>query len=181
MKGNYRWVVVFFLFLISMTNYIDRASISYAISKIAQEFKLDNQEIGLILGAFGIGYLITIFFGGMLADKYGSHLLLTCACGLWTLATYSLGIAQGFLVIFLARAFLGGAEGPNFPCVTKTISDWLPLEERTRAFSMSIVAVPLSLALSGPVITMLIDRFDWRGMYYVLAAMSCMLIPDVVY
>lgn len=177
MKGNYRWLVVLFLFLISMTNYIDRASISYAISEIAKEFHFGNKEIGLILGAFGIGYMFTILIGGMLADKYGSRLILTCASALWMLATLCLGMAHTLLIIFFARVFLGVAEGPNFPCVTKTIGDWLPLDERNRAFSMSIVAVPLSLAFSGPIVTSLIDGFSWRGMYFVLAGMSLLFIP----
>jgi ACS family hexuronate transporter-like MFS transporter len=177
MKGNFRWVVVFLLFLISMTNYIDRASISFAISKIAQEFHFSSADVGYILGAFGIGYLLTVLVGGLLADKYGSHIVLTCACVLWMFATLCLGFVQGFMIMFLARVFLGVAEGPNFPCVTKTIGDWLPLNERNRAFSMSIVAVPLSLAMSGPVVTYLIDCFNWRGMYFALAGLSLLFIP----
>ncbi len=177
MKGHFRWVVVLLLFLISMTNYIDRASISFAITQIAQEYHLNSTDVGYILGAFGIGYLVTVFIGGMLADKYGSHLVLTGACVMWMFATLCLGFAQGFIMIFLARVFLGLGEGPNFPCVTKTIGDWLPLNERNRAFSMSIVAAPIALAMSGPVVTTLIDSFGWRGMYFVLAGMSLLFLP----
>jgi MFS family permease len=118
-----------------------------------------------------------VLVGGLLADKYGSHIVLTCACVLWMFATLCLGFVQGFMIMFLARVFLGVAEGPNFPCVTKTIGDWLPLNERNRAFSMSIVAVPLSLAMSGPVVTYLIDCFNWRGMYFALAGLSLLFIP----
>lgn len=177
MKNHYRWVVIFLLFLISMTNYIDRASISYAITQIAEEFHLNNQYSGYILGAFGIGYLCTVLIGGMMADKYGSHKVLTFACALWMFATLCLGFAQGFVMFLLARGFLGLAEAPNFPCVTKTVKDWLPLHERNFALSLSLIAVPLSLSFSGPIVTNLIAYFNWRGMYFILAGMSLIFIP----
>lgn len=97
-----------------MTNYIDRASISYVISEIAKEFHFGNKEIGLILGAFGIGYMFTILIGGMLADKYGSHLILTCASALWMLATLCLGMAHTLLMIFLFAGIFGRSRRPQF-------------------------------------------------------------------
>jgi sugar phosphate permease len=74
MKNNshFRWVIIFLLFAITIINYIDRASISYAIWKIAPLFHLNNGQIGLILGAFGIGYVVTTFLGGIAVDLYGS-------------------------------------------------------------------------------------------------------------
>jgi MFS family permease len=159
-----------------MTNFIDRASISFAISDIAREFNFSNLEQGYILGAFGIGYLLTILFGGILADRFGAHKVLTVACMLWMLATLSIGFAQSFMMLFLSRGFLGIAEGPNFPCVTKVIKDWLPLSERNLALSLSVVAVPLSLALSGPIVTSLMVGFNWRGMYFILAGLSLLFI-----
>ncbi|HBB53171.1 MAG TPA: MFS transporter [Legionellales bacterium] len=176
MKSHFRWVVVFLLFIISMTNFIDRASISFAISDIAKEFNFSNLEKGYILSAFGIGYLLTILFGGILADRLGAHKVLTVACILWILATLSIGFAQSFIMLFLSRGFLGLAEGPNFPCVTKVIKDWLPLSERNLALSLSVVAVPLSLALSGPIVTSLMLGFNWRGMYFILAGLSLVFI-----
>ncbi len=177
MKNHYRWVVVFLLFLIIMTNFIDRASISYAITQISQEFHLNNQYAGYILGAFGVGYLCMVLISGIMADKYGAHKVLTLACILWMFATLCLGLAQGFIMLVLARGFLGLAEAPNFPCVTKTAKDWLPLEERNFALSLSLIAVPLSLSLSGPIVTQLISYFNWRGMYFVLAGMSFLFVP----
>lgn len=177
MQGHYRWVIVALLFFISMTNCVDRASISYAIPKIVDEFHFNEVYIGYILSAFAAGYLLTIFIGGILADKYGSRLILTVSCILWMFATMSIGLAHGFFMFIGARVLLGIAEGPNYPCVTKTIKEWLPIEERNRAFSLSIIATPLSLALSGPIVTQLIAHFEWRGMYFALAFMTLLFVP----
>lgn len=69
--SKFRWVIILLLFTITATNYVDRSAISYAITAIAQQFQLDGNAVGLILGAFGIGYLVTTFVGGITVDRYG--------------------------------------------------------------------------------------------------------------
>ena len=71
-KTNFRWLVVSMLFLISMLNYIDRASMGYAISLIAKDFQFSESDVGLILGAFGVGYIFSTFLGGVYADTFGA-------------------------------------------------------------------------------------------------------------
>ena len=71
-RSNFRWLVVTLLFLITFINYIDRASISYAIDNIAKDFHLSEWEVGIVLGAFGVGYVFTTFLGGIAADKFGA-------------------------------------------------------------------------------------------------------------
>ncbi len=148
-RTNFRWIVVTLLFFITIINYIDRASISYAIDSIAHEYHLSHNQIGLILGAFGIGYTFTTFLGGIAADRYGARHTLMWSTLFWGVSTALIGLANGFLVIFLARIILGCAEGPNFPGMTRAVSDWLPETERNRALSFALISVPISLAL-GP-------------------------------
>lgn len=181
MKNNhstqFRWVIVSLLFFITVINYIDRASIAYAIDNIAQEFHLSHNQCGFILGSFGIGYLLTTFFGGLAADHYGAHKTLSAATILWSVATLLTGFANSFYIIFIARILLGFAEGPSFPCLTKATSDWLPEQERNRALSASLIAVPLALAFGGLISSHLILLFNWRGMYFVLTVATLIWIP----
>lgn len=174
---QFRWVIVTLLFIITLINYIDRASISYAIGDISKEFNLSDDKVGLILGAFGIGYLVTTFLGGIAADKYGAKLTLLISIIFWGIAALATGLATGFIMLFSARILLGLAEGPNFPAMTRGISDWLSMKERNRALSYALISVPLALAISGPVLSQLILALSWRGAYYVLAIFAFIWIP----
>lgn len=87
MRGRFRWLVVFLLFLVTVVNYIDRSAIAFAIHDIQAEFGLTSSQIGLILGAFGIGYIISTLFGGISVDRYGSKFTLAGIALLWTIAT----------------------------------------------------------------------------------------------
>jgi sugar phosphate permease len=176
-RSHFRWVIVALLFIITLINYIDRASIAYAIDDITKEFLLTEGQIGLVLGAFGVGYVFTTLTGGMAADKYGAKITFIVAIFFWGLGSLFTGLATGFAMVFVARIVLGLAEGPCFPALSRAISDWLSETERNRALSLALIAVPVSLAISGPIVSQLILKLTWRGTYYFLTLLALMWIP----
>ncbi|WP_353215684.1 MFS transporter [Salinisphaera hydrothermalis] len=173
----YRWVVVALLFAIIVINYIDRSAISYAIGPMAKELGITDSQQGLVLGAFGIGYALTTFIGGILVDRFGARIVLAISVALWVVSIGGTGLVQGFMLALVARAALGLAEGPMFPGMTGAISRWLSPRERGKAMGSSLTAVPLSLAIGAPIVSSLIAWLGWRGMFYVLAVVSFMWLP----
>jgi MFS transporter, ACS family, hexuronate transporter len=176
-RSRFRWVVVALIFFITMVNYVDRSALSYAVHDIAAEFGFDAGMVGRILGAFGIGYIVTTFLGGIWADHYGARKTLFFASLLWSVSIGMTGLAGGFVMLFAARILLGVAEGPNFPALNRAVADWLSPTERAIALSNSLVAVPLALAVGAPVVTQLIVHFGWRGMFLVLMGLGVLWLP----
>jgi MFS family permease len=131
----------------------------------------------LILGAFGLGYAVTTFLGGIAVDRWGARRVLFVAAVLWTASIGITGFAGGFLTLYIARTLLGVAEGPNFPALTGAVSHWLASHERAVALGNTLVAVPLALAIGAPVATQLIHAFGWRGMFFALTALSGIWLP----
>ncbi|MGN8200020.1 MFS transporter [Salinisphaera sp. RV14] len=174
---HYRWVVVALLFAIIIINYIDRSAISYAIGPMAKELGIGDSQRGLVLGAFGIGYALTTFLGGILVDRFGPRIVLAISVALWVVSIGGTGLVQGFTLALVARAALGLAEGPMFPGMTGAISRWLSPRERGRAMGSSLTAVPVSLAIGAPVVSSLIAWLGWRGMFFVLAVISLLWLP----
>ncbi len=174
---KYRWVIIGLLFVITVINYIDRSAISYAIPGIAKLFNLNSAQSGLILGAFGIGYMIMTFFGGIWVDRQGARLVLFLSSLLWSLSIGLTGLAFGFVMIYLMRIILGIAEGPNFPAINRSVGDWLSKDERAIALSNSLVAVPLALAIGAPIVTQLIIHTSWRWMFVILGILGLIWVP----
>lgn len=175
--SKYRWVIIALLFIITIVNYIDRSAISYAISDISKTFGLNVGQAGMILGAFGIGYMITTFFGGIWVDKSGARTVLLFSALLWSVSIGLTGLASGFAIIYLMRILLGVAEGPNFPAINRAVGDWLSKDERAIALSNSLVAVPLALAIGAPVVSQLIIHTSWRGMFIILGIIGLIWAP----
>ncbi len=165
---RFRWAIIGLLFFITVVNYIDRSAISYAVPDISKLFQLNPAQIGMILGAFGIGYMIMTFFGGIWVDKSGARVVLFVASLLWSISIGLTGLATGFAMIYMMRVLLGVAEGPNFPAINRAVGDWLSKDERAIALGNSLVAVPLALAIGAPIVTQLIIHISWRGTFIIL-------------
>ncbi len=174
---RFRWVVIFLLFAITVVNYVDRAAISYAIPMMEQTLGLSKSDAGTILGAFGLGYAVTTLIGGFAVDRYGARLVLTIAAVLWSLSIGLTAAANGFFALYAARVLLGVSEGPNFPALTGAVSNWLAPHERATALGNALVAVPIALAIGGPVVTQLLAVLDWRGTFTVLFVLSIAWVP----
>ena len=175
--SRFRWFVVFLLFAITVVNYVDRAAISYAVPLIERDLKLSPTDTGAILGAFGLGYAITTLAGGFAVDRYGARLVLTVAALLWSLSIGATALASGFAVLYAARVLLGVSEGPNFPAMTGAVSHWLSPQERATALGNALLAVPLALAIGGPIVTQLLAWLDWRATFGVLFVLSVLWVP----
>jgi MFS transporter, ACS family, aldohexuronate transporter len=175
--SRFRWAVVALIFFITMVNYVDRSALSYAVHGIAGEFGFDAVMVGHILGAFGIGYIVTTFFGGIWADHYGARKTLFFSSLLWSVSIGMTGLAASVGMLYGARVLLGLAEGPNFPALNRAVADWLSPKERAIALSNSLVAVPLALAVGAPIVTQLIIHLGWRGMFIVLMVLGALWLP----
>lgn len=176
-QSRFRWFVIALLFTISIVNYIDRAAISYSIPQIERDLGLSPASAGSILGAFGLGYAVTTLVGGFVVDRFGSRVVLAIAAVLWSLSIGATGLAANFAVLYAARVLLGLAEGPNFPALTGAVTRWLAPQERGTALGSALVAVPLALAIGGPIVTQLLGWFDWRGTFMILFALSIVWVP----
>lgn len=174
---RFRWFIVFLLFAITIVNYIDRAAISYAIPVIQRELGFSATESGAILGAFGLGYALTTLLGGFAVDRWGARLVLTIAAVLWSLSIGMTALAAGVVTLYAARVLLGVSEGPNFPALTGAVTHWLSPHERATALGNALLAVPLALAVGGPVVTQLLAWLDWRLTFAVLFALSAAWVP----
>lgn len=166
---RYRWFIASLIFFITLVNFIDRSAISFVIDPLKMEFGFNDKEFGMILSAFGLGYILLTALGGWLVDRLGARLVWPLAAISWSLCVGLLGLAVGFWSFIGLRFLLGITEGPHFPAVTRSISDWLPPNERARALSIGLVAIPLSAVVGAPITSYLVADFGWRTMFFVIS------------
>lgn len=169
-RTNYRWVVASFIFFITLVNFIDRSAISFVIDPLKQEFHFTDTQFGMILSAFGIGYILLTLLGGWLVDLWGTRFVWPVAAVSWSLCVGFLGIASGFWGFVALRFLLGVAEGPHFPAMTRSISNWLSPRERARALSLGLVAIPLSAVIGAPLTSYLVSDYGWRAMFFIISS-----------
>ncbi len=169
---HYRWVITSLIFFITLVNFIDRSAISFVIEPLKREFGFSDTQFGMILSAFGLGYILLTAVGGWMVDVFGARKVWPLAAIGWSLCVGFLGLAVGFWSFIALRLLLGITEGPHFPAMTRTISDWLPKAERARALSLGLVAIPLSSVVGAPITSYLVADFGWRTMFFAISAIG---------
>lgn len=54
-RGKFRYFTLVLISVITIINYFDRNSLSFAIESLKRDFQMDDASFGLIAAAFGIG------------------------------------------------------------------------------------------------------------------------------
>ena len=103
--------------------------------------------------------------------------MLTVAAVLWSLSIGVTALAAGVAMLYAARVLLGVSEGPNFPALAGAVTHWLSPHERATALGNALLAVPLALAIGGPIVTQLLAWLDWRLTFVVLFVLSAAWVP----
>src|SRR5260370_17395430 len=112
-RGKIRWLLIFWMFVISAISYLDRMNISIAIHPIEQAFHLDDIEFGWVFSAWVIGYALFQAPSGRMADRFGPRRILALGTIWWAVSTPFTPLLpsnfRGSLIVLVAGAvFLGG-------------------------------------------------------------------------
>lgn len=170
-----RYFIVFLLFVVTAINYMDRANLSIAGSRIQGEFSLSPTQLGLLFSMFTWTYAATQLPVGYLLDRIGSRLLYGSTIVIWSVCTFAMGfsshqlfttVGASFAMLLVCRALIGLAEAPSYLSNTKIIATWIPKQERARATATYISSQYIGLALFTPVLTFLTDRYGWEMVFY---------------
>ncbi len=168
MIKNLRWTIVLLLFLVYMTNYLDRVALSITVPMIEKDLALNAEQFGIIFGSFFFGYAVFNFIGGLAVDKFGATLVMGMAVGLWSLFCGLTAFATGFYSMLILRVLFGMAEGPICASANKMINGWFPKKQAATAMGLLSAGSPLGGAVAGPIVGYLALAFGWRPAFIII-------------
>jgi ACS family glucarate transporter-like MFS transporter len=163
-----RAMLLALLFALSWILYLDRAAISTAKDLVAGDLDLSNQAMGIVFGAFALGYALAQVPSGWFADRVGPRLALATVVTGWSIFTALTGLARGFLSLVIIRFLFGVAEAGAFPGAARAFFNWLPPALHGRANGLIFSGSRLGAALSFPILAWILDAFGWRGAFLFL-------------
>lgn len=164
--------VAFMLFMLTLINYIDRATLSFAIVPISREFGLSTVAQGYLFSSFIWSYTLCVVPMGLLVDRFGAKRVAGFGMGVWSLATICTGLTSSFATMLSTRLVMGGGEASTNPAGAQVIREWIPTAERgvlNACFNGGGYAGPAICALAaGPII----GAFGWPALFYVAGALG---------
>ena len=174
MRIPYRFKVIFLSFIAVFICYIDRVNISVAIIPMQEQFGWSELQVGIVLGTFYVGYMISMTLGGYLADKYGGKKVLGYALIIWSLFTIVTPFFaySGLWWLIFIRILLGLGEGVTFPAWHSIYARWIPFTERTRAVGFTNSGIAAGTVFGYVVAAVIIANYSWEWVFYTFGVMG---------
>lgn len=177
LRARMRWVLIFWMFVISAIAYLDRVNIAIAVSAIQKEFGFTDVQFGPVLSAFVLGYALFQAPGGRLADRFGPRKVLFSGVmwwGVFTAVTAMVpsGIAGALMVMIGVRFILGVGEAVVYPSSNRLVANWIPSTERGIANGLIFAGVGFGAGVTPPIITYVLITYGWRWSFFVCAVIG---------
>lgn len=173
-----RWVIVGLLFTASLINYLDRATVSYALPLISLELHLGPEAKGVLLSSFFWSYALMQVPIGLIADRFNLRWVYAGAFALWSLAQGLIGFAGSLGVLIGMRIFLGIGESIYLPGGTKIVSQLFSRRERGLPSGLFDFGTRTGLVMEGVLIPYLLIHYGWRKTFMFIGFTALLwLIP----
>jgi len=133
---------------------------------------LSAKEAGLIQSGFHLGYLLSLFIVGFLADHFGAkRAYLATGIAAWTSPIVFVLFADGFWSAFWLHALTGLCQGGSYTPALALINDNVGRERRGRAMGLLIAGSSAGYAICLVAAGLALKFTDWRGALAVVAVL----------
>ncbi|MBN1573468.1 MAG: MFS transporter [Deltaproteobacteria bacterium] len=180
-KGQAIYALVI-LVLINSVNYMDRYVVGILFPLIKADLDLSDSQLGLLGGiAFTVFYAIMALPMGLAVDRFRRKYVLVFGIFLWSLATFSSGLAGRFITLFTARAFTGTGESSAHPAGVSMLGDYFSEKVRATMIAVFQMGVPLGAGLGIILGGILAVKYGWQKTFFIYATPGIILIPFILF
>jgi MFS transporter, ACS family, tartrate transporter len=169
-----------FLFILYITNYLDRTCVAYAAIGMARDLGFNDHVLGTGIGIFFVSYVALQIPGALLVERWSARGMICATMIVWGSLTALTALVHTPVQLYLARFLLGAAEAGFFPGVIVYLSHWFIQEDRAKATSNFMAAIPLSLVIGSPVAGWILSHNwftvqGWRWLFFLESVPAILL------
>jgi MFS transporter, ACS family, tartrate transporter len=174
-----------FVFLLYITNYLDRTSVAYAAIGMARDLGFNDHVLGMGIGIFFVSYVALQIPGALLVERWSARGMISATMIVWGSLTALTALVHTPMQLYLTRFLLGAAEAGFFPGVIVYLSHWFIQEDRAKATSNFMAAIPVSLVIGSPVAGWILGHNwfaigGWRWLFF-LEGLPAILLGIVAF
>ncbi len=160
------------LSLLLVITYLDRVCISVAGPRMQEAFHIGPAAWGWVTGIFTLSYAAFEIPSGALGDRIGARRVLTRIVLWWSAFTSLTGLVTGYYPLLLTRFLFGMGEAGAYPNASVVVARWFPVQERGRAFGITLMAAQLGGAFAPLLVVPIQVHYGWRASFYVFGILG---------
>ena len=142
----------------------DRYLLSSVFPLLKDDFGLSDGQLGSLSAAFLLVATVGSVPFGVLVDRTVRTRVAAWGAALWSVAMLATGLATSYSGLFLSRMGLGIAESSYTPASFSLLTDYYPVEERSRVLGIYQVGSVLGF-LGLPVGGLIATHWGWRAAF----------------
>lgn len=163
------------LLIASLVLTIGRAvTLPFITIYLAEHFHLSPDKVGLVLGASLTLGIIVSLYGGYLVDKFNKKRLILLAIMIFSATFFALPWVEHPAWIILILALLNCAYSVYAIAIKACFADWLPVNERIKAFSANYTLVNVGWAV-GPALGFLVVNIGPQVPFIISGALALLV------
>lgn len=161
------------LTFLTFLNSLDRVNVSFAALQMNTEVGLDPKTYGTGVGLFFFAYLTFQLPHTLVLRKIGARLWIFGAVLFWGVVASAMASVRTPVQFYALRFLLGVAEAGFAPGIIYYMSQWMPSRFRAWAVAGSMLAIPISVVIGGPLSGWLLTQPNpfgmsgWRWMFLI--------------
>jgi MFS family permease len=163
---KYRNRVLGLLSLLLIVTYLDRVCISVAGPRMQEALHIGPAAWGWVTGIFTLSYAVFEIPAGALGDRIGARRVLTRIVLWWSAFTSLTGLMTSYYPLLATRFLFGMGEAGAYPNAAVVVSRWFPVEERSRAFGLTLMSAQIGGAVAPLLVVPIQMRYGWRASFY---------------
>lgn len=146
----------------------DRYLLSAVFPLLKDDFHLSDTQLGSLSAAFLLVATVGSVPFGVLVDRVTRTRVAAWGAALWSVAMLATGVATSYAALFLARMGLGVAESSYTPASFSLLTDYYPVEERSRVLGLYQVGSVIGF-LGLPIGGLIATHWGWRAAFHLYA------------
>src|SRR3989475_4410195 len=165
--NRFHWRLLLLAGLGWMFDAMDVLMLSFLLTPIRGEFKLDPAGVGLIASATFVGMFIGAAAAGRLADRYGRRAVFSVTLVIFSIGSALSALAPTFETLLAARIVAGLGLGGELPVAATLVSELSPRSQRGRMIVLLESFWAWGTILAGVVAITILPAYGWRWAFAV--------------
>ena len=166
-------VILGSLLLAAFVINLDTTIVNVALPSLVRQLHASDSQLQWVVDAFNLVFAGSVLAMGSLSDRFGRKGMLLGGLSVFGLASVAGGLTHSAGALIAARAVMGVGAAMVFPSTLSLLTTvFSERGERARAIGLWGAITGAALAL-GPIVGgWLLQAFDWRSIFFVMAPVA---------
>ena len=165
--GRYQVALVFFTGLTIIFDGIDNQLLGIVIPSIMRDWSVARAAFAPVVALGFVGMMCGGLAAGLAGDRFGRKIALFASMALFGASTVMMTAVHSIPALGALRLIAGMGLGGAMPNAAALVAEYVPMQQRALAVTMTIVCVPLGGTLAGLLAIPVLPAVGWRGLFVV--------------